>query len=84
MKKTTIKPIEKKLREKKKKTEPRVVLDKLLERVDAELDKEDLKMTMGDMIRLLQWRKEVEAEQDEPKGIEVRWVDETVTEEKDS
>ena len=84
MKKTTIKPEGPKAREKRQKSEPKVVLDKLLERADEELDKEELRITVSDMIRLLQWRKEVEQEEDEPREIEVRWVDEPIAAEKDS
>ena len=84
MKKIDIKPEVKKAREKKNKSEPRVVLEKLLERADEELDKEDLRMTVSDLIRLLQWRKEVEQEDEQPREIEVRWVDEPVTRETDS
>ena len=84
VKKIDIKPEIKKAREKKSKSEPRVVLEKLLERADEELDKEDLRMTVSDLIRLLQWRKEVEQEDEQPREIEVRWVDEPVTKETDS
>ena len=84
MKKTNIKPVVEKVRETKSKSEPKVVLEKLLDRADEELDKEDLRMTVSDLIRILQWRKEVEQEEDKPREIEVRWVDEPVTQEKDS
>ena len=84
MKKTSIKPEVLRVREKKSKCEPKIVLEKLLERADEELDKEDLRMTMSDLIRLLQWRKDVEQEEDKPREIEVRWVDERAVEEQDS
>ncbi len=50
------------------------VLELLLERVSRELEKDDFKMSVADMIRLLQFREEVGGEK--PREIEVRWVEE--------
>ena len=84
MKKTTKEPEGERPVAKQNILEPKDVLEKLMERANAELDKEDLKMSVADLIRLLQWRKEVTQEEDGPREIEVRWVDELVVEEKDS
>ena len=50
------------------------VLELLLERVSRELEKDEFKMSVADMIRLLQFREEVGGEK--PREIEVRWVEE--------
>ena len=50
------------------------VLGILLERVNKELEKDDFKMSVADMIRLLQWQAEIGG--DKPREIEVRWVEE--------
>ena len=52
------------------------VLGKLLDRAKETLNsKEDLKMSLGDLIRLLQWQEQSE-ENEKAKEIEVRWVEE--------
>jgi hypothetical protein len=50
------------------------VMDLLLDRVARELEKDDFKMSVADMIRLMQWREEAGGEK--PREIEVRWVEE--------
>ena len=52
------------------------VLVKLLDRAKETLNnKEDLKMSLGDLIRLLQWQEQSE-ENEKAREIEVRWVEE--------
>lgn len=52
------------------------VLGKLLDRAKETLNnKEDLKMSLGDLIRLLQWQEQSE-ENEKAREIEVRWVEE--------
>jgi hypothetical protein len=49
------------------------VVEKVIESIEQKIEKEDIKATLGDFIRLLQLRKELEEEQ--PREIEVTWVD---------
>jgi hypothetical protein len=49
------------------------VVDDLLAKVEETLGQEGVKTTVGDYIRLVQLQKELK--EDEPRNIEVRWVD---------
>jgi len=49
------------------------LVNKMLQSFEEKLEKKELKGTLGDFIRLLQLEKELEDEQ--PKEIEVRWVE---------
>ena len=49
------------------------VVEELIGKVEQKLSKGEVKATVGDYIRLVQLQKELE--EDEPKDIEVRWVD---------
>ena len=49
------------------------LVNKMLQSFEEKLKKDELKGTLGDFIRLLQLEKELEDEQ--PKEIEVRWVE---------
>ncbi|MBI4874666.1 MAG: hypothetical protein HY822_08535 [Acidobacteria bacterium] len=49
------------------------LVNRLVHGIEQKLEKGELKATLGDFIRLLQLQKELENEQ--PKEIEVRWVD---------
>jgi hypothetical protein len=49
------------------------VVKDLIVKVEQGLGKGDVKATVGDYIRLVQLQKELE--EDEPRDIEVRWVD---------
>jgi hypothetical protein len=49
------------------------VVEELIGKVEQKLSKGDVKATVGDYIRLVQLQKELE--EDEPRNIEVRWVD---------
>ena len=68
------KPKSKTKQEVRTKLDGKAVLELLLERVRKELEKDDFKMSVADMIRLLQWHAEVGGEK--PREIEVRWVEE--------
>ncbi len=50
-------------------------LDRLLAKVEDKLENEQTKASVGDFIRLLQLRKEIEDER--PRKIEVRWVEQS-------
>jgi hypothetical protein len=54
------------------KKEARVV-QKVIESIEEKIEAKEIKATLGDFIRLLQLRKELEEEQ--PREIEVTWVD---------
>lgn len=54
------------------------LIDELLSRVEQRLRKDDFKATVGDFIRLLEIRQELEEER--PREITVRWVDPSETE----
>ena len=82
MKENPTKPISKKQEETSTKLDGKEVLELLLERVNRELDKDDFKMSVADMIRLMQWHAEVGGEK--PREIEVRWVEERDEEKPDS
>ena len=49
------------------------LVNKMIHSFEEKLEKKELKGTLGDFIRLLQLEKELEDEQ--PKEIEVRWVE---------
>ena len=49
------------------------MVKELIERVERNLAKDDVKATVADYIRLVQLQKELA--EDEPRDIEVRWVD---------
>jgi hypothetical protein len=49
------------------------VVEELIEKVEQKIGQGDVKATLGDYIRLVQLQKELE--EDEPKEIEVRWID---------
>jgi len=50
------------------------VVERLIGKVEKKLAADaDVKATVGDYIRLMQFHKELQ--QDEPKDIEVRWID---------
>ena len=49
------------------------VIEELIEKFEKKLGSEDAKATLGDYIRLLQLRKELDEE--ELREIEVKWVD---------
>lgn len=49
------------------------LIQKLIQSIEAKLDSEQIKGSVGDLIRLLQIQKELEDEQ--PKEITVTWVD---------
>ena len=49
------------------------LVNKLLHSIEQRLEKDELKATLGDLIRLLQLQRELEDEQ--PGEIEVRWVE---------
>ena len=57
------------------------MVELLREIMSKELVKGEIKMSMSDMIRLMQWHKEMGGEK--PKGIEVRWVEERTGEKAD-
>lgn len=49
------------------------LVNRLLHSIEQRLEKDDLKASLGDLIRLLQLQKELDDEQ--PAEIEVKWVD---------
>ncbi len=48
------------------------IVEKVIESIEAKIATKEIKATLGDYIRLLQLRKELEQEQ--PREIEVTWV----------
>jgi len=48
-------------------------VEKVLERMEEKLEGDQIKPSVGDYLRLLQYREEIEAE--EPKEIRVTWVE---------
>ena len=52
---------------------PARVVDKILKRVEEKLSGKDMKATLGDYIRLVQLRKELDEE--ETREIRVRWIE---------
>ena len=73
-KKTTRPPVKPKAK-RPKKAASKVILQKLLKRANEALDKEDWKMSLADLIRLLQWQEQT-GESEQAREIEVRWVEE--------
>lgn len=61
-----------------KRTKHAEVVEQILEKVEQRLGEGDVKASVGDYIRLVQFQKELE--EDEPGEITVRWVDPEKTE----
>jgi hypothetical protein len=57
----------------KNKSKKKTKIDDLLKKVEARLEKGDVKATVADYIRLVQLQKEME--EDEPTEIRVTWVE---------
>jgi hypothetical protein len=49
------------------------VVDKMIDRFEKKLDADKVNVTVGDFIRLVQFRKELKEE--DPKEIRVTWID---------
>ena len=49
------------------------MIEELIQQARQKVKKEDCKVSVGDLIRLLQYKQELEAEQ--PKEIRVTWID---------
>ncbi len=56
----------------------KTVVQQILERVEKRLAKDDVKVTLGDYIRLVQLEKELE--ENEPREIKVTWIEPVKTE----
>jgi len=54
------------------------IVRKAIESIEAKLGNDDMKVTLTDLVRLLQIEKELDA--DEPREIRVRWVESDGTE----
>jgi len=55
-----------------RKTRQKRLVEKAIESIGSKLETNEVKGTMGDLIRLLQFQKEMDGE--EPREIEVKWV----------
>jgi len=53
-------------------------VENVLEKIEKKLGENDIKPSVGDYLRLLQYRDEIET--DEPKEIKVTWVEPATTE----
>jgi hypothetical protein len=51
------------------------LVKKIIEKIETKIDKDEVKATVGDLIRLMQIEKELEEER--PQEIEVRWIEPT-------
>ena len=60
-------------RQVKKRMDQAEIVERLLGAIAGRIEKDQLKASLGDFIRLLQLQKELDIE--EPKEIEVRWVE---------
>ncbi|HTT65837.1 MAG TPA: hypothetical protein VMG35_28500 [Bryobacteraceae bacterium] len=49
------------------------IVRKAIESIEQKLGSDDMKMTLADLVRLLQIEKELDA--DEPREVRVRWVE---------
>ena len=72
---TTAEPDEEPGEKRPRHLESAEVLEKLLDLAKGTLDREELKMSLADLIRLLQWQ-EQSKESEKAREIEVRWVEE--------
>lgn len=61
-----------------RKTNPKRLVDKAIQNIESKLDTDEVKGSYGDLIRLLQIRKELEAE--EPRDVQVKWVEDKSSE----
>lgn len=61
------------VRKRARRTNAKKLVDKAIQNIESKLDTDEVKGSYGDLIRLLQIRKELETA--EPKAVEVKWVD---------
>lgn len=66
------------VRKRVRKTNPKRLVDKAIQNIESKLDTDEVKGSYGDLIRLLQIRKELEAE--EPRDVQVKWVEDKSSE----
>ncbi len=51
------------------------LVEKVLKSIEEKVEKDELKPTVGDLLRLLQAEKELQAEEENPTEIKVSWVE---------
>lgn len=66
-------PKAQKTRERKQRRDKAALVEQVIENLEKRLKRDELKATVGDLIRLVQLEKELDEEQ--PKEIKVTWVD---------
>jgi hypothetical protein len=49
------------------------LIDRLISRIETKLSDNDMKLSIADYIRLLQWKRELDGEE-VPNRVEVQWV----------
>jgi hypothetical protein len=58
-----------------RKKSAKVLVDKAIQNIGSKLDTDEVKGTVGDLIRLIEVKKKLESER--PRDIEVKWVEES-------
>lgn len=61
------------VRKRVRRTNAKKLVDKAIQNIESKLDTDEVKGSYGDLIRLLQIRRELETS--EPKAVEVKWVE---------
>lgn len=60
---------------KKRRTKKSKLVRDVIEKIEEKLAKDELKPTVGDLVRLVELEKKLEEEEDRPKEIKVSWVE---------
>ncbi|MFB3829042.1 MAG: hypothetical protein ACE15B_19905 [Bryobacteraceae bacterium] len=60
-------------KKRKKKASEKELVEKALQSIEGKLDADEIKGTMGDLLRLLEFKKQLEDEA--PKEVKVTWID---------
>ena len=61
------------VQKKGRKPSQKELVEQAIQNIGSKVEKDEVKGTVGDLIRLLEFQKKLEEE--EPKNIEVKWVD---------
>ncbi len=59
----------------KRRSKGKRLVEKVLKSIEEKVEKDELKPTVGDLLRLLQAEKELQAEDEKPTEIKVSWVE---------
>jgi hypothetical protein len=71
-------PVKGKRKGRKRKAKDKVLVDKAIQSIGSKIETNEVKGTLGDFLRLLEYKKQMQ--EDEPRDIVVTWRDEKPSE----